>query len=54
MQFDDTPMYVHEDAVKFIKKRLGLSEYIIEKVLEAELDYMRSLGLVVDLEEEND
>lgn len=47
-------MYNYEDAINFICKRLGLSKYIVEKVLEAELDYMKSIGLVVELEGNDD
>lgn len=45
-------MYYHEDAVEYIHSRSGLSEKMINKVLELELDYMRSIGLVYEIEEE--
>ena len=54
IKLDDSPMYIHEDAVKFIKRRLGLSDYIIEKVLEAEFDYMKSIGLAYEIEGDTD
>lgn len=49
---NNTGEYVYEDAIEFIHKRLKLSKYIINEVLESELDYMRSLGLVIDHEED--
>lgn len=47
----DAPMYYHEDAVEYIRSRSGLSEKLINKVLELEMDYMRSIGLVYEIEE---
>ena len=47
-------MYDYEDTINFICKRLGLSKYIVEKVLEAELDYMKSIGLAYEIEGETD
>lgn len=39
-------MYYYEDAVKFISERCDVNEEDILKILELELDYMRSIGLV--------
>lgn len=45
-------MYYHEDAVEYIRSRSGLSEKLINTVLELEMGYMRSIGLVYEIEEE--
>ena len=50
---EETPMYIDEDAINFIHRRLKLSKYIIEQVLEAEFDYMKSIGLVYEIEEDS-
>ena len=48
---NDTPMYYHEDAVEFIRSRSGLDYDTVNLVLELEMDYMRSIGLVYEIEE---
>lgn len=47
---DNGPMYYTDDAIKFIHDRSGINIETIGKVLELELDYMKTLGLVYDLE----
>ena len=50
----DGPTYYVEDAIKFIHDKTGIDEQLIEDILEAEDDYMRSIGLIVEIEEEED
>ena len=47
--FEDGPIYYEEDAVNFIRNATNIDEELIRKVLEAEEDYMRSIGLIVEL-----
>lgn len=49
---DNTPVYDYEDAINFISERCDISKDTIEKVLMLEEDYMRSIGIVVDEQEE--
>ena len=49
---DNDIMYYYEDAIEFIRSRSDLSEDVISKVLELELDYMRSIGLVYEIGKE--
>ena len=49
---DNTPVYDYEDTINFISKRCDISKDTIEKVLMLEEDYMRSIGIVVDEQEE--
>lgn len=44
----ETIMYYWEDAVEFIHNKSQIDKDTIDKVLELELDYMRTLGLVYD------
>lgn len=48
---NNKPMYFYEDAIKFIRNKSKLNEDIISKVLELELEYMRSIGLVYEKED---
>lgn len=43
---ENTPVYTWEDAVDFIKERCDIDKGSIEKVLELEEDYMRSVGII--------
>lgn len=47
----DGPMYYESEAIEFIRSRSGLSEDVISKVLELEMDYISSIGLVIKIEE---
>ena len=47
----DEPIYYVEEAVSFIHNKTGIDEQLIRDVLDAEEDYMRSIGLIVELEE---
>lgn len=49
---NNTPVYDYEDAINFIAERCDIDKDIIEKVLMLEEDYMRSIGVVVDEQEE--
>lgn len=49
---DNTPVYDYEEAINFISERCNISKDTIEKVLMLEEDYMRSIGIVVDEQEE--
>lgn len=46
---DEQPMYYYEDAIEFIRSRSDLSEDVISKVLELELEYMKSIGLIYEI-----
>ena len=46
----DGPVYYVEDALEFIRKRCNLSDTVINLVLELEIDYMRSIGLIEEME----
>lgn len=45
---DNTPVYEWEDAINFIAERSNIDKNIIEKILELEEDYMRSIGIIVE------
>lgn len=49
---DEKLMWVWEDAVKYIMDRCDLDRETVEKVLEIEEDYMRSVGLIEDEDKE--
>ena len=49
-KYNDGPMYYENDAIEFIRSRSGLSEKMISKVLELEFEYMKSIGLVEEIE----
>lgn len=38
--------YDTKEAVKFIKSETGLNEDVILKVLDSELNYMKSVGII--------
>lgn len=50
VKVDSRPMYYDNDAIEYIRSRSDLSEDVISKILELELDYMRSIGLVYEIE----
>ena len=43
--------YDTNEAVKFIKKETGLDEDTILKILDSEMNYMRSVGIIEEVEE---
>lgn len=43
---ENTPVYNWEDAVNFITEKCEVKKDVIEKVLELEEDYMRSVGII--------
>ena len=43
---ESTLFYDTNEAIKFISAETGLSEDIINKVLEADVHYMRSVGII--------
>ena len=45
---DNALVYEWEDAVNFIAERSNIDKETIEKILELEEDYMRSIGVIVD------
>ncbi len=47
---NNTPVYDYEEAINFIAERCDTSKEVIEKVLMLEEDYMRSIGIVDDVE----
>lgn len=49
---NNTPVYDYEDAINFIAERCDIDKDTIEKVLMLEEDYMRSIGVVIDEQEE--
>lgn len=49
---NNTPVYDYEDAINFIAERCDINKDTIEKVLMLEEDYMRSIGVVIDEQEE--
>lgn len=40
------PIYDYEDCANMIQDRTGLSREIIADVLNAEIDYMKSIGII--------
>lgn len=44
--------YDYSDAVDYISARCSIPDLDIEQVLELELEYMKSIGIAYDLEEE--
>lgn len=49
--YGSSPAYYVEDAIEFIHDKTGIDEQLIEEILMAEDDYMRSIGLIVEIEE---
>lgn len=49
---NNMPVYEYEDAINFIAERCNVDKDTIEKVLMLEEDYMRSIGIVIDEQEE--
>lgn len=43
--------YRYDVAIDYIAEKTGIKAGIVEEILMAELDYMRSIGLVYDMEE---
>lgn len=48
---NNMPVWEWEDAVSFIAERCNIDRDTIEKVLELELDYERSVGIIDESEE---
>lgn len=46
MNDENAPVFDPNEATKFISERTGLSENIVEQVLEMEFEYMKHIGLV--------
>ena len=46
---NEQPMYYDNDAIEFIHSRSDLPKDVISKVLELELEYMKSIGLVYEI-----
>ena len=40
------PIYDYEDCANMIQEKTGLSRKIIADVLNAEIDYMKSIGII--------
>lgn len=40
------PIYDYEDCANMIQEKTGLSREIIADVLNAEIDYMKSIGII--------
>lgn len=49
---DNIPVYDYEDAIKFISERCDVDKTIIDKILMLEEDYMRSIGIICNEEDE--
>ena len=49
---NEPKQYYFEDAIDYICASTNIDEDIVAMVLVAEVDYMRSIGLVNDFEEE--
>ena len=45
------PIYDYEDCANMIQEKTGLSMKIIAEVLNAEIDYMKSIGIIDEDEE---
>ena len=45
------PIYDYEDCANMIQEKTGLSRKIIADVLNAEIDYMKSIGIIHEDEE---
>lgn len=48
MENNNAPIWEWDDAVEFIAERCDIDTDIIEKVLELEFEYERSIGIVED------
>ena len=42
------PFYDTNDAIKFISERTGIDKEIVEKVLDCDVEYMKSIGVIID------
>lgn len=40
--------YDTEDAIKFISEMTGIESDIVSKVLDADVEYMRKIGIITD------
>lgn len=49
---NNMPVYDYDDAIRYIYERssVGIDEDIIEEVLSLEEDYMRSIGILSEVE----
>ena len=45
------PIYDYEDCANMIQEKTGLSRKLIADVLNAEIDYMKSIGIIDEDEE---
>ncbi len=45
------PVYDYEDCANMIEEKTGLSRKIIAEVLNAEIDYMKSIGIIDEYED---
>lgn len=45
------PVYDYEDCANMIEEKTGLSREIIADVLNAEIDYMKSIGIIDENED---
>lgn len=50
---ENVPVYEWEDAIKFIAERSNINKETIEKVLELEEEYLKTIGVVVEEENTN-
>ena len=42
--------YDTDEAIKFISERTGIDPNIVEKVLDADVEFMRKIGIIEDRE----
>lgn len=45
---ENTPVYNWNDVINFIAEKCDVEKDIIEKILELEEDYMRSVGIITE------
>ena len=43
--------YDTNEAIKFISERTGINQNIVEKVLDADVEFMRKIGIIRDEED---
>lgn len=46
--YDDKLYYDTNEAIEFISERTGIDSDIVAKVLEADVEFMRKIGIIED------
>lgn len=48
------PFYDTNDAIDFISERTGIDRDIVGKVLDADVEYMKSIGIITEITEDTE